>query len=78
MTSEYLNDALTQLGRPALPSSAFISVWNMIPNDIFETDLEAIDEYAEIPPEKNYSAHRSSLRVAQMYWNVCAKQGLRD
>jgi DNA polymerase III alpha subunit (gram-positive type) len=78
MTSEYLNDALAQLGRPTLPSSAFISVWNMVPKAIFETDLEAIDEYAEVPPEKYYSAHRSSLRVAEMYWNVCAKQGLSD
>lgn len=76
MTSAYLNDALAQLGRPALPGSAFISVWDMVPNTIFETSLEAIEEYAEIPPEKNYSTHRSSLRVAQMYFNVCAKQRL--
>lgn len=76
MTSVYLNDALAQLGRPALPSSAFLSVWNMVPNDIIETGLDAIEKYTEVPPEKNYSAPRSSLRVAQMYWNVCAKQGL--
>lgn len=78
MASTFLNNALTQLGRPPLPSSAFVSVWDIVPSDIFETGLEAIDEYAEILPEKEYSAHESSLRIAQMYWNVCAKQGLSD
>ena len=78
MTSTYLNDALTQLGRPGLPPSAFVSVWDMVPSDIFEAGLEAIDEYAKIPPEKEYDTHQSSLRIAQMYWNVCAKQGLSD
>ncbi len=76
MMSEYLNDALVKLGRPHLPPSAFLSVWNLVPADIFETSLEATDEYAGVPPESDYPSKQSSLRVAQMYWNVCAKQGL--
>lgn len=75
MISEYLNDALFKLGRPHLPHSAFLSVWNMVPANIFETSLEATDEYAGVPPESDYPADQSSLRVAQMYWNICAKQG---
>ena len=78
MTSEYLNDALLQLDRPALPRSAFVSVWDLMPKEIFETSLEEADEYAEIPPECAYPLKQSSLRVAQAYWNVCAKQGLSD
>lgn len=78
MTSEYLNDALLQLDRPALPRSAFVSVWDLMPKEIFETSLEAADEYAEIPPESAYPLKQSSLRVAEAYWNVCAKQGLSD
>jgi hypothetical protein len=76
MTSEYLNDALAQLDRPALPRGAFLSVWDLVPTDIFETSLEAVDEYAELPPESAYLPKQSSLRVAQAYWNVCARQGL--
>ena len=78
MTSEYLNDALLKLDRPALPRSAFVSVWDMIPKDIFETSLEAADNYAEISPEPAYPPKQSSLPVAQAYWNVCVKQGLGD
>lgn len=78
MASEYLNDALAQLGRPALTRGAFLSVWDLVPTDIFETSLEAVDEYAEILPETAYLSKQSSLRVAQAYWNVCAKQGLSD
>ena len=68
MTSEYLNNALLQLDRPALPRSAYVSVWDLMPKEIFETSLEAADEYAEIPPESAYlpteavlAARRSSL-----------------
>lgn len=78
MTSEYINDALAQLDRPALARDAFLSVWDLVPADIFETSLEAVDEYVEIPPEATYPSKQSSLRVAQAYWNVCAKQRLSD
>jgi len=78
MTSEYLNDALAQLDRPGLPRSAYVSVWDLMPKEIFEKSLEAADEYAEIPPESAYPPKESSLRVAQAYWNICAKQGLGD
>jgi hypothetical protein len=78
MASEYFNDALAQLNRAALPRSAFLSVWDLVPTEIFETSLEAIDEYAEIPPESAYPSKQSSLRVAQAYWNVFAKQGMSD
>jgi hypothetical protein len=64
------------LDRPALPRGAFLSVWDLVPTDIFETSLEAVDEYAELPPESAYLPKQSSLRVAQAYWNVCARQGL--
>lgn len=76
MMSEYVNDALVKLGRPVLLPSAFLSVWDMVPADIFETSLEATDEYAGVPPESDYPPTQSSFRVAQMYWNICAKQGL--
>jgi hypothetical protein len=49
-----------------------------MPKEIFEKSLEAADEYAEIPPESAYPPKLSSLRVAQAYWNICAKQGLGD
>lgn len=76
MVSDYLNDALAKLGRSSLPADAILSVWDMVPEDIFETSLEATDEYTEVPPESAYPSKQSSLRVAQMYWNVCAKRGL--
>lgn len=78
MTSEYLNDALKRLDRPALPPSAFLSVWDLVPKDIFETSLEAVDEFAGLPPETAYSSRQSSLRIAQAYWNVGAKLGIND
>jgi len=76
MTSCYLNDALKHLGRPVLPRSAFLSVWDMVPKDIFETSLEAIDEYAQIPEQSAYSSKQSSLRIAHAYWNISARQTL--
>lgn len=78
MTSGYLNDALSQLGRPGLRPDAFLSVWDLVPRDIFELSLEAVDQYTEVPPETAYSPRQSSLRVAQAFWNICEKQGLRE
>lgn len=78
LANGYLNDALAQLGMPTLPPSAFLSVWDLVPKEIFETSLEAVDEYAEVVPDTAYLSTQSSLRVAQAYWNVCEKKGLRE
>ena len=77
MASGYLNDALTKLGRPHLPPSAFLSVWDLVPKRIFEMSLEAVDEYLQIPPESAYLPIQSSRRVAEMYCNARQNQGLR-
>ena len=77
MASRYLNDALAKLGRPHLAPSAFLSVWDLVPKRVFETSLEAIDEYLQIPPEAAYLPRQSSRRVAEMYCNARQNQGLR-
>lgn len=69
----FLNDALQKVGMAPLDPDKFICVYNLLPEHIFMSGLEAIDVYTEVASEANFSVPKHAVRVAQMYISILRK-----
>lgn len=73
MVPVFLNDALQKVGMAPLDPDKFICVYNLMPEHVFLSGLEAIDVYTEVAPESDFPVSKHAVRVAQMYNSIIRK-----